>query len=96
MAGFGGTSSSFIQHKGSGNDPSRQQGPHAHSIPTSTRPAASRLDRSRLGGWDKVFVYTGSTAPAGTLTANDPPFAKVALLRARGTSLFTPMASSAT
>jgi 6-phosphogluconolactonase len=69
-----GSSSAFIQHKGKGSDPSRQDGPHAHSI---------NLDRSgRFAvvadlGLDRVFIYRFDSAK-GTLEANDPPFAEVA------------------
>jgi 6-phosphogluconolactonase len=67
-------SSAFIQHKGSGAEPDRQEGPHAHSINLD---AAGRFAVAADLGLDKVFVYRFDGA-AGTLTANDPPFAKVA------------------
>ena len=69
-----GASSTFVQHKGKGSYPSRQDGPHAHSI---------NLDRSgRFAvvadlGLDKLFVYRFDSA-RGTLKANDPAFAEVA------------------
>jgi 6-phosphogluconolactonase len=66
--------SSFIQHQGLGNDPARQEGPHAHSINLD---AAGRFAITADLGLDKVFVYRFDGA-AGTLMANDPPFAKVA------------------
>ena len=67
-------SSSFIQHQGSGADPSRQQGPHAHSINLD---AAGRFAVVADLGLDKVFVYRFDDVK-GTLAANDPPFARVA------------------
>ncbi len=64
----------FIQHTGSGANPSRQKEPHAHAIYTdSTNRFAYVCDL----GIDKVMVYKFD-AEKGTLTPNDPPFAKVA------------------
>lgn len=65
---------SAIQHKGSGSNPSRQEGPHAHSInvdPGNKFAVAADL------GLDKVLVYR-LDADKGTLTPNDPPFTTVA------------------
>ena len=65
---------SVAQHAGSGANPRRQEGPHAHCV---------NLDPSRKFllvcdlGLDKVQIYRlggGTTA----LTINDPPFASVA------------------
>jgi 6-phosphogluconolactonase len=67
-------SSSFIQHKGVGTDPGRQEGPHAHSINLD---AAGRFAVAADLGLDKVLVYRFDTEK-GTLEANEPPFATVA------------------
>jgi 6-phosphogluconolactonase len=64
----------FVQHKGKGANPSRQEKPHAHSI------NLSRDDRFAFVadlGLDKVLVYQFDRAK-GTLTANDPPALVVA------------------
>ena len=63
---------SFFQHEGSGADPKRQAGPHAHSMnfsPDNRYAFACDL------GLDKVLIYKVDTA-SGKLTPNDPPFAK--------------------
>ncbi|MBM4019453.1 MAG: lactonase family protein [Planctomycetes bacterium] len=63
-----------VQHAGSGPDPKRQQGPHAHSInpdPTGRFALAADL------GLDKVLIYRFDAARAA-LAANDPPAASVA------------------
>jgi len=65
--------SSVIQHKGSGVDPKRQQGPHAHSVNLS---ADNRFAVVADLGLDQVFVYKFDPNK-GTLAPNDPPFAKV-------------------
>jgi len=60
---------STIQHEGSSVNPTRQKGPHAHSInpdPSNTFAVAADL------GLDKVFVYRVDPK-AGTLVPNDPP-----------------------
>lgn len=67
-----GEAASFFQHKGTGADPKRQTGPHAHSVnisPDNRFVAATDL------GLDQVLVYKLDAATA-TLTPNDPPFAK--------------------
>ncbi len=69
-----GEASSVIQHKGSGADPKRQAGPHAHSInlsPDNKFAIAADL------GLDEVLVYHFD-AGTGSLKPNDPPFTKVA------------------
>jgi 6-phosphogluconolactonase len=66
--------SSSIQHRGSGADPGRQQGPHAHSINLD---ADNHFAVAADLGLDKVFVYSFD-ASQGKLTPNDPPFATVA------------------
>ncbi|HLJ13584.1 MAG TPA: lactonase family protein [Bryobacteraceae bacterium] len=68
-----GESSSFIQHKGSGADPQRQRGPHAHYINVSPD---NRFAIVCDLGLDEVLVYRLDAAQA-TLTPNDFPFAKV-------------------
>src|SRR5262249_50816263 len=54
---------------GSGGDPRRQAGPHAHSINLY---AAQRFAFFADRGPDKVLVYKFDAAK-GTLTPNDPP-----------------------
>lgn len=61
--------SSFRQHEGQGADPSRQEGPHAHSINLD---AANRFAVAADLGLDRLFVYRWDAAK-GTLTPNDPP-----------------------
>lgn len=64
----------IIQHSGSGPNPKRQQGPHAHSInvdPTGRFALAADL------GLDKVLVYRFDAAKA-LLEPHDPPSASVA------------------
>jgi 6-phosphogluconolactonase len=62
------------QHAGSGPNAQRQDGPHAHCVTFS--PDGSRVYVCDLG-IDKVMIYKFDAA-AGTLTANDPPFAELA------------------
>ncbi len=66
--------SSFIQHKGSSADKSRQEGPHAHSVNFS---ADNRFAVVADLGLDQVLVYKFDAAK-GTIAPNDPPFATVA------------------
>ena len=63
---------SAIQHEGSSVVPSRQAGPHAHSINISPD---NRFAVAADLGLDKLLVYKVDPAK-GTLTANDPPFVK--------------------
>jgi 6-phosphogluconolactonase len=64
---------STIQHTGSGADPNRQKGPHAHSInPDPTNKFAVATDL----GIDRVLVYK-LDPKAGTIVANDPAAATV-------------------
>ena len=61
-----------VQHEGSSVNPTRQAGPHAHSInvaPDNRFAVAADL------GLDKVLVYRLDAAK-GTLAANDPAFVK--------------------
>ena len=60
-----GAASAFIQHEGKGADPSRQEGPHAHSINLD---AANRFAFVADLGLDKVLVYRFD-ADKGTLDA---------------------------
>jgi 6-phosphogluconolactonase len=69
-----GEASAFIQHEGQGADPSRQKGPHAHSINLD---AANRFAFAADLGLDKVLVYRFD-ANKGSLAPNDPPSARVA------------------
>jgi len=68
-----GEASAFVQHTGHGADPERQGAPHAHSIDLS---ADNRLAFVDDLGLDEVLVYKFD-ASNGTLTPNDPPFAKL-------------------
>ncbi|HEX2972738.1 MAG TPA: lactonase family protein [Tepidisphaeraceae bacterium] len=63
--------SAFIQHQGSGPNPKRQEGPHAHSINLS--PDGRYAFAADLG-LDKVLIYQFDPAQ-GTLTPHTPPAA---------------------
>ena len=63
----------FVQHEGSSVNPKRQKGPHAHSINVS--PDDKFAFVADLGT-DKVMIYK-LDVEKGTITANDPPFAKL-------------------
>ncbi|MBI3879855.1 MAG: lactonase family protein [Verrucomicrobia bacterium] len=65
---------SFIQHAGSSVNPARQKEPHAHCATISSD---ARYALVADLGMDKVMIYRLNAASA-TLTANEPPFAKVA------------------
>lgn len=72
-AGRIGPASGVVQHTGSGPNPKRQQGPHAHSITPSPD---NRLALVADLGLDRVMIYrldavTGKLAPA------TPPYAPV-------------------
>lgn len=69
-----GQATSSIQHEGSGVDPRRQEGPHAHSINLD---AAGRFALVADLGLDKILVYRFDAAD-GKLTPNDPPWTKLA------------------
>jgi 6-phosphogluconolactonase len=64
----------FVQHTGSGPNKERQEGPHAHYSATS---ADNRFVFVVDLGLDEVVVYRFDPA-TGSLTPNDPPFAKLA------------------
>jgi 6-phosphogluconolactonase len=68
-----GEASAFVQHAGHGSDPKRQEGPHAHSIDLSSD---NRLAMADDLGLDELLVYRFDSRK-GTLTPNDPPFAKL-------------------
>jgi len=65
-----GEAATKIQHQGSGGDPRRQKGPHAHFI---TADPANRYALVCDLGLDKVLIYRLDPTKA-SLTANDPPF----------------------
>jgi 6-phosphogluconolactonase len=67
-----GQASAFIQHTGHGTNPQRQEGPHAHSIDMSPDNRFAVVDDL---GLDETLVYKFDSAK-GSLTPNDPPFAK--------------------
>src|SRR5271170_8137726 len=67
-----GEPSAFIQHTGHGPNPDRQEGPHAHSIDMSPDNRFAIVDDL---GLDETLVYKFDPAK-GSLTPNDPPFAK--------------------
>jgi 6-phosphogluconolactonase len=69
-----GEASAFIQHSGHGSNPKRQEGPHAHSIDLSSDNRFAIVDDL---GLDETLVYKFDSAK-GSLTLNDPPFAKAA------------------
>lgn len=69
-----GEASAFIQHSGKGARPDRQEGPHAHWIETTTD---NRFAMAADLGLDQVLVYKFDAAK-GSLTPNDPAFAKLA------------------
>ncbi|MBI3664749.1 MAG: lactonase family protein [Acidobacteria bacterium] len=68
-----GEASAFVQHTGSSVNPQRQEGPHAHSINVSLD---NRFAVAADLGLDEVLVYHLDPVK-GSLTPNDPPFAKV-------------------
>jgi 6-phosphogluconolactonase len=68
-----GTASAFVQHTGSGPNKERQEGPHAHYIATSSD---NRFVFVVDLGLDEVVIYRFNSA-TGSLTPNDPPFAKL-------------------
>jgi len=68
-----GEASSFVQHTGKGTNPERQEGPHAHSIDLSSDNRFAMVDDL---GLDELLVYKFDNGK-GSLTPNDPPFAKL-------------------
>jgi len=67
-----GKATAFVQHKGHGVNPERQEGPHAHSINPSPD---NRLAIAADLGLDKLLVYRFDAAH-GTLAPDNPPFAQ--------------------
>jgi 6-phosphogluconolactonase len=63
----------FVQHSGSGPNRERQEGPHAHWIETSPD---NRFALAADLGLDEIVVYRFDPKN-GSLTKNDPPFAKL-------------------
>ena len=68
-----GEASAFVQHTGHGPNAERQEGPHAHSIDHSPDNRFAFVDDL---GLDALLVYKFDAAK-GSLTPNDPPFAKL-------------------
>jgi len=68
-----GEASAFVQHSGHGPNAQRQEGPHAHSIDLSPDNRFAMVDDL---GLDELLVYKFDSSK-GTLTPNNPPFAKV-------------------
>jgi 6-phosphogluconolactonase len=62
-----------VQHEGSSANPSRQKGPHAHSVNLSPD---NRFAFVADLGIDKIMIYK-LDAEKGTLVPNDPPFVKL-------------------
>ncbi|MGB0006617.1 MAG: lactonase family protein [Candidatus Sulfotelmatobacter sp.] len=67
-----GEASAFVQHTGHGTNPKRQEAPHAHSIDLSLDNRFAIVDDL---GLDETLVYKFDSSK-GSLTLNDPPFAK--------------------
>lgn len=68
-----GEASDFIQHQGSGIDPARQKGPHAHSV---TLDASNRFAFVPDLGLDRLMVYRFDPT-RGMLEANGVPWIKM-------------------
>jgi 6-phosphogluconolactonase len=68
-----GEASAFVQHTGHGPNAERQEGPHAHSIDLSPDNRFAYVDDL---GLDELLVYRFDSTK-GSLTPNDPPFAKL-------------------
>ncbi|MCU1240727.1 MAG: hypothetical protein JWO71_1453 [Candidatus Acidoferrum typicum] len=68
-----GEAAAFVQHHGSSVNKERQEGPHAHWIGTSPD---NRFALAADLGLDEVLIYRLNSAK-GTLTLNDPPYAKL-------------------
>ncbi len=69
-----GEETAFVQHIGKGEDPARQEAPHAHSINLD---AKNRHAFVADLGLDKVLIYRFDAA-TGKLEKNDPPAVRVA------------------
>jgi 6-phosphogluconolactonase len=68
-----GESSAFVQHTGSSVNRERQEGPHAHWIETTPD---NRFAIAVDLGLDELLIYRFD-AKNGSLTPNDPPYAKL-------------------
>lgn len=68
-----GEAAGFVQHQGSSVNKERQQGPHAHWIGTSPD---NRFVLAADLGLDEVLTYRFNAAK-GTMSPDDPPYAKV-------------------
>ena len=68
-----GEAADFVQHHGSSVNKERQEGPHAHWIGTSPD---NHFALAADLGLDEVLIYHFNSAK-GTLTPNNPPYAKV-------------------
>src|ERR1700736_5261365 len=68
-----GEASAFVQHTGHGANTQRQEKAHAHSIDLSPDNRFAMVDDL---GLDELLVYKFDSAK-GSLTPNDPPFAKL-------------------
>src|SRR5947209_9797439 len=68
-----GDSAAFVQHSSHSMDAERQEGPHAHSIDVSPDNRFALADDL---GLDEVLIYRFDSAK-GSLTLNDPKFAKL-------------------
>jgi 6-phosphogluconolactonase len=68
-----GEAADFVQHHGSSVNKERQESPHAHWIGTSPD---NRFVLAADLGLDEVLIYRFNGSK-GTLTPNNPPFAKV-------------------
>ena len=69
-----GEATARVQHEGSGADPRRQRGPHAHWIQVDP---ANRFALVADLGLDRVMIYRFDPTE-GTLEPNDPPWASLA------------------
>lgn len=69
-----GEAATFVQNKGHGSNPQRQERPHAHSIQPSPD---NRFAMAADLGLDRLFVFHLDPAKA-SLTPNDPPYATLA------------------
>jgi len=68
-----GEASAFVQHTGQGTNPERQEKAHAHSIDLSPDNRFAMVDDL---GLDELLVYKFDSG-TGSLTPNNPPFAKL-------------------
>jgi 6-phosphogluconolactonase len=71
--GRAGTASAFVQHSGSGVDPERQKGPHAHWIETTPD---NRFAIAADLGLDELLFYRFDSK-TGSLTAHSTPYTKL-------------------